>query len=78
MKLRLSGNARNKGSTGNVRCYLLSRTRLLAVASDVGRGGTPAIDYPRGVHEEGVLWYSVVVDALRPGEEVAFFVDATA
>lgn len=57
-------------------CRVLSRTRLKAVVvvddREVTNGAELKSDY-KGVFEGGLLWYSVSVEALQPGEEAHFF-----
>lgn len=57
-------------------CRVLSRTplKMVLVVDDrqVPNGAGFTSDY-KGVLEGGVLWYSVGVEALQPGEEVRFF-----
>lgn len=57
-------------------CRVLSRTplKMVLVVDDreVPNDAGFTSDY-KGVFEGGVLWYSVGVEALQPGEEVRFF-----
>lgn len=57
------------------RCRVLSRTRLKAVLAEPALATSDAGFPPdeEGVVEGGIWWYSVNVQALRPGEQVLLF-----
>lgn len=73
----------NNGNSARVeikpaRCRVLSRTRLDAFVSVDGEAVLVPNDVGfspdrEAVFEGGVLWYSVSVQALRPGEQALFF-----
>lgn len=70
--IRLVAGFSNEDRGAVPRCRVISRSQLFVDEAGVNGGSPRRKTVVDTVYEGGVLWHSVGVEALQPGEEVRF------